>query len=486
MMVADRFRKNLDGGRVRWRTFFHILVFMSLLGAYIHQAVGRGPEEGVDSRLYIGFALSTFHESRLPQGSWTNVPLHTLWLATLMRIDPDIHDYLQCLHGNLPYWRNGKKYHPTRSIDICRSLDNTEFYVLVFLGTIGTGLVWLAGWLVSGRVMVAHLSAFLVLYTQSWTTYSNTNIPESLAIPLFAGVNVCLAWLVCACIGEGSGRTKLRTAAVAATCGLLLGALALTRPPYEFLLAALPFAAAVWMFMDRPRRREIGAATAWILVGASLVTAPWLVRNYTERGFVGFTQSYGPSVLGERLALNDMTWRQWVAAFPVWGWVGRKQAAEFFGPEVAGFLKYSNRDPASYVHRARSERSRILAKPAEDQLGFALGQVWADLPKHLAVSVPLAWKGMRQYKRIPYGSVLWLLVIFSFACGTRRNRCVLAALAFCPFVILAINALVSTSMTRYSFGLVMPLSVGVALPVAWVVDGAWNRMRSAYRSRIPL
>ena len=466
---------------MRWRACFHVLVFVSLLGVYAHEAAETGPTDNVDARWYIGYALSIFHESRLPQGRVEIVPLHPLWLAMWMHVDPGIHDYLQCLHGNLPYWSEGKKYYPERRLDVCRPLDNAGFYVLVLLGAVGIGLVWLAGWLVSGRLMVAHLSGFFALYAQGWIPYSNSNIPESLAIPLFAGVNVCLAWLVCACIGEGSGRTKLRTAAVAVTCGLLLGALALTRPPYEFLLAALPFAAAAWMLSDRPRRREITAATAWILVGASLATAPWLVRNYTEKGFVGFTQGYGPGILVERLVFNDMTWRQWAAAFPLWsGRGGHGLGTKLFEPETVAFLQYSNSHPGSYVHRARSDLNDMSANVAvEDQLGFALGQVWADLPKHLAVSVPLAWRGMKQWResRVPYGSVLWLLVIFSFARGTHRNRSVLAALAFCPFVVLAINALVSTSLPRYSFGLLAPLSVGVALPVAWVVEGGWNRMR---------
>ena len=477
---------------MRWRTCFHILVFVSLLGAYAHDAIELGPTDRVDARWYIGHALSVFHESRLPQGPVHNiVPIHPLWLTMLMRIDPDIHDYLQCLHGSLPYWRAGKKYHASRSPDSCRPLDSAAFYILVFLGSVGIGLVWLAGWLASGRLVVAHLSAFFALYAQNWIRYSNSNIPESLAIPLFAGVNVCLAWLVCVCIRETSGRTKPRTAAVAVTCGLLLGALALTRPPYEFLLVALPLAASVWMFPDRSRRRKIAAATAWILVGASLVVAPWIVRNYMEKGFVGFTRGYGPGILVERLVLNDMTWRQWAAAFPFWsGGSGRRLATELFGPEAVAYLEYSNSHPESYVHRARSEVKNMWENVAlEDQLGFALGRVWADLSKHLAVSVPLAWRGMRQWggwDRIPYGGACWLLVIFSFARGTHRNRSVLAALAFCPFVILAINALVSTSMPRYSFGLLVPLSVGVALPVAWGIEGAWNRMRVAYRTRTPL
>ena len=480
MTIADGLRKTLLGRKGNRRGFLHALVFSLLIGLQVHYTFERGPRDRVDAGWYIGYALSVFHESQLPEGEALIVPLYPLWLVMWMHVAPDYRDYLQCLKENLPYWSGGKKF-AGGDPSVCGHLDSVGFYVQALLGAIGTGLVWLAGWLVSGRPMVAHLSAFFVVYTETWILQGNQHVPESLVIPLFAGVNVCLAWLVLR-----RGRTRLRTAVVAITCGLLLGALALVRPPYEFLLAALPAAAAVWMLRDRPRRREIAAVTAWILVSASLVVTPWLVRNHTEKGFVGFTEGYAPRILHERLAFNAMTRRQWTAAFPLWsGRGGYRLAKEWFGPETLAYLVYGR--PQYYAWRGIEEHERMLANVAfEDQLGFTLGRMWSDLPKHLAVSLPLAWRGMGQAPGIRYGSVLWLLVILSFALGSRRNRSALAALAFCPLFVLAVNALVSTSLPRYSLGLLMPLSVGVALPAAWMLGGAWSAMRRTWeRARAP-
>ena len=474
MTAADGLRNVPRRGKANWKRFLHAFVFLSLIGLQVHYAFQRGPWNGVDARWYIDYALSIHHERQLPQGPANIVPLYPLWLVMWMHIDPDYRDYLQCLKGKLPYWSGGKKF-AGGDPSVCGHLDNVGFYVQVFLGAAGTGLVWLAGWLASGRPMVAHLSAFFALYAGNWLGRTNSHLPESLVIPLFTGVGVCLAWLVLS-VGRRRGRTRLRTAAVAITCGLLLGALALVRPPYEFLLAALPAAAAAWMLRSRPRRREIAAVTAWILISASLVVTPWLVRNYTEKGFVGFTEDYGPGILQERLAFNAMTWRQWMAAFPLWaGRGGQRLAKEWFGPETVAYLQYHR--PEYYAWRGIEETQWMRENvPFEDHLGFALGRMWSDLPKHLAVSLPLAWRGMEQTGGIRYGSALWLLVISSFALGSRRNRSALAALAFCPFFILAINALVSTSLPRYSLGLLMPLSVGVALSAAWMLGGAWSAM----------
>ena len=474
---------------MHWRTLLHVLVFASLLGMYVHHAIGLGARDTGDARWYIDIALSVADGSPHDSGGADVLPLYPSWLAGWMRIDPDVRAYLECLHGNLPYWRAGKRYAPTRSLDICRPLDHLAFYLLILLGAASTGLVWLAGWVASGRPMVAHLSAFFVVYAQRWVYYGgNAHVVESLAIPLFAGFSVCLVWLACACIEEKPGRTTLRKSAAAVTCGLLLGALALTRPPYSYLLAALPLGAAVWMLRDRPRRREIAAATAWVLAGALLFTAPWLVRNYTERGFVGFTKTYGAFILFQRLDYNEMTWRHWLAAFPVWsGRAGRTLAAEWFGKDVVHWLVFDNPEG----RQRRIQGDHILANVApEDQLGVVLRHVWADLPKHLAVSVPLAWAGMKQWRgnRIPFGYACWLLVLFSLVRGPPRNRAAMAALTFCPFVILAINSLVAQNVPRYNFALLLPLSVGVALPVVRVLDiagdalrrwGAWTRPRRA-------
>ena len=480
MTLADGFRNVPRTGKAHWKRFLHALVFLSLLGLQVHYAFERGPRDTVDAGWYIGYALSTLHESQLPRGPAEIVPLYPLWLVMWMHVDPDYRNYLQCLRFNLNYWSGGKK-HRDGDRNLCEHLrlDNVGFYVQALLGAVGTGLVWLAGWLVSGRPTVAHLSAFFAVYAGLWLYQGgNAHVPESLVIPLFAGVNVCLAWLVLSGVRR---RARPQTVAVAITCGLLLGALALVRPPYEFLLAALPAAAAAWMLRDRARRREIAAVTAWIMISASLVVAPWLVRNYTEKGFVGFTEGYAASILHERLAFNAMTWRQWLAAFPLWsGRGGYRSAREWFGPETVAYLSYGR--PEYYAWRGIEERARMQATVApEDQLGVALGRMWSDLPKHLAVSLPLAWRGMEQTWVIRYGSALWLLVILGFALGSRRNRSVLAALAFCPFFILAVNAVGSTSLPRYSLGLLMPLSVGVALPVAWMVEGAWNGMHRLWK-----
>ena len=462
---------------MNWKTLFHVLVFASLLSGHVYTAVGvhhtHLPPKDSDEYYYIDAAVSIFQGSYFSSPQPVEiVPLYPFWLSTLMHISPAFANFLECLD------ENQQAIGPENEA-ICRSSD-LGLYAQTLLGAVGIGLAWLAGWLATGRFTMAHLSAFVALVVDDYAFYNTEFHNENLVIPLFAGVNVCLAWLVL------RKERKWRTVAVAVGCGVMLGGLILTRPPYEYLLTILPCMALVYLFQGRSRRREIAVAATCIVIAAMLVVTPWIVRNYMVRGFVGLTETYAPAILSQRINYNAMTREQWTAAWLVWSFGrGRILATELFGSETVA--------PLIYFHSESFERQRtgpeLLAGVApKDQLGVLAAHVWSDLPKHLVVSVPLAWRGMNKFRPsawvpkvygiIPIWGIILLVGIFvSLVRGTRRNRIVLLALTFCPIVILAIHALVSVNIPRYNIGLVTPLSVAAALPIAWVIDGAWSRLR---------
>ena len=476
MAVAGR-RGFRVSRRMNWKTLFHILVFASLLSGHVYTAVsvhytGLPAEDYSSQYYYINDAVSIFHGSYFaPTQPVEIAPLYPLWLSTLMHMSPAFANFLECADENRQATGLEKEA-------ICRSSDNLALYAQAVLGAVGIGLAWLAGWLASGRFMIAHLSAFVALVVDDYAFYNTQFRTESLVIPLFAGVNVCLAWLAL------RRERKWRTVAVAVGCGVMLGGLILTRPPYEYLLTILPCTAlAHMMFQERSRRREIAVAAACILICASLVVTPWIVRNYMDRGFVGFTETYAPEILVQRINFNAMTREQWTAAWLVWSFSrGRILATELFGSETVAPLIYFHPE---FFEKQRTGPELLTGVALKDQLGVLAAHVWSDLPKHMVVSAPLAWRGMNKFRPSAWlcgitpiwGMILLVAIFVSLARGTRQNRTVLLALTFCPIVILAIHALVSVNTPRYNIGLVTPLSVAAALPIAWVIDGAWNRLR---------
>ena len=449
------------------RTLLRALAVTALLGAYVHSAfVLHHPQLSFDGSWWVARALVLHESGAMPPLDGAR-PLYMAWLNLLMRVDPDFAGYLRCLQETVPRWsardpRWGERFGGVREgretlAAACGPLTNVGIYAQALLGAVGVGLVGLAGWLASRRALVAYLSVLAALLLDGYVHNSLGYLPDSLVIPLFTGVNVCLAWLA---LGRRPAPVR-RTAAAALACGLLLGLLVLSRPPYEILLAVLPPAAAVLALRDRARRRATAAAAAVVLVGAALVVTPWAVRGAAD------STTYASMTLGDRLTYNDMTWRQWLAAFPYWTSV----------PEQVG-------EPGG-LERSWDETARIWKAHRERGPLFLSGRILAELPKHLAVSVPLAWRGMSEFRSGPcgigpYTAAVWLLFLFAFARGAPRNRRVLAALTFCPAVVLAVNALVSANVSRQNLGLLLPLSVASALCCAWTIDRARSRLRRGH------
>lgn len=462
------------------RTFLHALAVTALLGAYLHSAfVLHYPRPSPDGSWWVAKALVLHESGALPALDGAR-PLYFWWLNLLMRVDPDFAGYLRCLEEALLRWPgwdprwiehfNGMPEGKKTLVAACRPLANAGIYAQALLGAIGVGLVGLAGWLASRRALVAYLSVLAALLLDGYVEASFGYLPDNLVVPLLTGFNVCLAWLA---LGR---RPAAALACAALACGLLLGLLVLTRPPYEILLAVLPAAAAVLALRDRARRRAIAVAATGVLLGAVLVVTPWAVRD-DARG-----SAYAYTVFATRLAYNDMTWRQWLAAFPFWTSfkpVDDDAATRWFGARATAPLDRRHPD---YFGRRWEETTQTWKAHIERGPLFLSGRILAELPKHLAVSAPLAWRGMSHflsgpYRIGPYAAAVWLFLLFAFARGAPRNRRVLAALTFCPAVVLAVNALVSANIPRYNLGLLLPLSVASALCCAWTIDGAGTRLR---------
>ena len=474
----------------------HLCVAAALAGLYFWDALAiHGLRYTVDSFEYIDNALAFFDSSGfIDDRVWEYGPLHPLWLGGLMHLDPAFAETLRCMRDTLPRWPGWEPLWETfggvhagrkAALASCRPWSNVGFPAQVLLGAFGVAMIWLAGWLASGRAAVAHLAAFTALLLGASAHYSGVLKAEGLVIPLFAGANVCLAGAV---LQAGRGpRAVARVRAALLGCGALFGTLILTRPPYEYVLAAVLLAACARMLFDRARRREIATAIVLVLVAAAAVTAPWVARNWTVSGIPGLGRGgHVPAVvLDARLDYNAMTGRQWLAAFPFWSSKpGERLAEDWFGADTVAPFRYKRLNPEQVFTKGWSVRTLLR----ERRFALLSERLWADLPWHLAVSLPLAWRGMNQFQLTPewlqpFGIVFWALAILGFARGTPRNRRVLAALALCPAALLAINALVSISEPRFAVGLVTPLSVGVALSVVRLLDGArgWLHDRPPFR-----
>jgi 4-amino-4-deoxy-L-arabinose transferase-like glycosyltransferase len=172
--------------------------------------------------------------------------------------------------------------------------------------------------------------------------------------------------------------------------GILIGIAALTKAAclYFFPIAV----AGMFLFEWRSRRQKLRQCTiSMLLVTLSFVgvVGPWLYRNYVlfDRVFITL---HGGNVLANRASFNDMTEREWLAAFFVYGNHDWKKFG-FEPADVENFNRYDGRGwPA--LHDAIKRNGGDPIKGDQELIRISLRRILERPFKHLAVSIPLIYR----------------------------------------------------------------------------------------------
>jgi hypothetical protein len=246
-------------------------------------------------------------------------------------------------------------------------------------------------------------------------------------------------------------------------CGIVLEALALTRPTFAYLFWFAVIAGSLLLLFSHHRRRRVMAVAA-LALAYSAVTMPWLARNYVSFDQAVLTGGYGESVLCQRLAYNRMGWDEWGVAF-VYFFPRRGEAfAEALFPEQL-YEKLGVGEKA-YVWEGIRElcpETRAAAGGPDRHLSYlikteVLGQpVW-----HALVSLPLMVRGMFIGNPVIWSVLGWLAAIWFLAVCLSQRRWDFPLLMALPLFNLAFNAAVSVSIARYNIILIPALSCAMA------------------------
>ncbi len=366
--------------------------------------------------------------------------------------------------------------------------------------------VWWLAWLLTR----SHLVALLAIVGSWWffarISHNTGNLltegPAALFLVLAAGAMV---WLV---------QTKRLRAAVFA--GLMAAALALTKAAALYVaLVALPLLAlSLLLFGGLPRRRALLVFAVTALTFA-LTVAPWMTRNYLQFGDFAIAQR-GGEVLYTRAVKDGMSAEEYRGAFyayappvlrhevfeDVLGFHvedlqpgGRYERLRRSPPGEPEIVKLGDVEGAvSYFGKAKAMRIRLEKQmaaaglPAGEADRVLQEKAWDMIlgapGKHLATTVPFAWRG------------LWSFPIRSLAAASV-NLLAFAALLALPFLALWrrrpdwfafslmsvgmfwFYALLTHFIPRYSEPLI-PLALLAALALvhavlAPAVRGSWSR-----------
>ena len=318
------------------------------------------------------------------------------------------------------------------------------FYVLVWWigGEVGGSLV--LAWMTLGLALLA--ASALLRYVDLLMTEMTT---------LLLATSAIAAWL--------RSRRGDWSSAWSALAGGLLGATALTRPGFLYLLPFCVICAG--LLAGRRRNLRHGWSAPAAMAGAGMtVLAPWLLRNWLMLGRFALTYGYDSHTLVQRIAFDTMTWREYGLSYLCWLPDGTSLGRRFVGPHACDRFGWDDQPNSFYSLGLRHMLDETLkaAGGYEHHMNYLLHHYIFAMPLwHLAVTVPLALRGA--YVSHWWGFVLLPTCLWAVVMAVRRGEDRLLAVALPALFMLGFNAAVAVNQPRYNLLLVPAFAVSGAL-----------------------
>ena len=407
-----------------------------------------------------GFFDRVDSASEAPPAGMFLGPAYPLLLAGVMALDPALREAAACMVRQTP------------AGDVAARCPAYRGWVApLHMALVAGALAFLmaAARRVSGSLAVAWLATAIgLVMALAYVRLLSLAMTESLALFLFSGAALLFLRAV---LDSSRGAALLG--------GLFFGLLLLTRPSHVVLL---PLALGALGFVAlRPRLSypRLGVLAMFAL-GTAAATLPWAVRNEAALGKFGLTAGYGPAVLVERMAFNEMTPREFGASFVYWlPDFGDGLAERLFGLEAVARLDW-NRSGSLY-DIGQHRRHAALAAPGgiDGQVPALLRDEVAGRPvAYVASTLSLAWRGLWVGRNA--GVVVLLLLPLGLMAARRVGRLGLWALYAAPaWIMLVVHAGASVNQERYNLALILGLSVAAAWAVLSLASRRWPSLRGA-------
>ena len=425
-----------------------------------------------DQPFYLGIAADLVHHHRVTDGFMftspddTGVrppgmrfaPLYPALLAAAASVDGRLRAGMDCVVAGAD-----KDAACPRAAPLMRWAQFSEL----------AGFFWLLWWMArrTGGPDAGWVALGLGLCTTTLLLRSvNVMMTEMTTLVLSAGAMA--AGLQAA---ASPGRQRL---AWAAGAGVLLGAAALTRPAFLYLVPAVFVAAAA-----------LGGRRAWPAAGAfcasaGVALAPWIARNAAVLSRPALTYGYDSHTLVQRIAFDTMTWREYAQSYVCWLPDGTSIGRRLLGSAGCDRFGWDEHPDSFYTLGLRHMLPETLAAAGgySHHLGYLLTHYILRMPVwHLLVSLPLALRGA--YVAHWWGFVLfWCALALTWAARPWRQagddamwRPGVLVIAWPAWFMLAFNASVAVNQVRYNL-LLIPL---YALAGAW----AWHHVAAIMRRR---
>jgi 4-amino-4-deoxy-L-arabinose transferase-like glycosyltransferase len=405
-----------------------------------------------DQQFYIGIAYDIRHHGVFTNGfvfaegpedaphppGMRFTPLYPALLATVAAIDPGFGRALDCVAAS-----HGQDTSCPRAAPLLRTMQ----YAMI------AWVLWLVWWLarrLSHDMITGWLALGLALAAAPMlAAYANNAMTEIVALTF------AVSAIAAGVVGIAGPVSWL------ALAGLCAGAAALTRPAFLFVWLVAPLAA-VMLARARCRPLWLGCLAFW-LAGA-LVMVPWVLRNAVVLGTPGLTAGYGPQVLVQRLAFDQMTWFEWRLAFLCWMPDGNGLGDLLFGHGACHRYGWSDTPDTFYeIGNGALMQSALAASGGWDRMMSYLVHelMLPDLIKYLAVTLPLALRGA--FIVHWWGFVLAPICAVATVTAVLRRDASFLVVTLAPWFMLLLSAAVAVNQERYNHLLLVPYAISGAM-----------------------
>ena len=214
---------------------------------------------------------------------------------------------------------------------------------------------------------VTVAAVFLVAHTWtgSWLISIAAWVFYLILLPSFYIASVlaaCLLFVHAVLAAETWRRPRCVTGAIS---GVALGLLVLTKAVFQYWLVGVALVCAVGLWWDGSRRRALLPACLALLLGAGVVTLPWMMRNALQVEHFGISGRSG-EVLAIRAEYGRMTWSEVRGAFAFWlptnNAAVREAALQWLEPDEFGYRRFDRGNPAGFFRRTKNNTGEVAAR----------------------------------------------------------------------------------------------------------------------------
>jgi len=427
------------------------LIIFGWLGACWYKAPPPGYLWTYDQPVYLSIAYDIEHFGRFTDGTaWgtpsvdptrppgmVRTPLYPMFLAATAELDPVFNRTLNCLVQNDAATTCPQRAPLPRALQF---LMTAAFYLMLWRIAVRVTGSWRIGWLSLGVGLAAApilIRSVDSLMTETLTLFFTT-IATLAAVEVFKGRR-SLGW--------------------ALLSGAMIGLAALTRPPFAYLLPIVALATFPLVMRNSQRWRGVAVLAAFLLGGVGVLT-PWIVRNAVVLGHPTMTSDYAQLALTQRVAYDEMNWRQYalfnLCSLPD----GAGMGSLLVKPNACAKFGYDG-TPGGFYEIGSStllQSTEVAAGGTAHQVGYLLYHyvilhpVW-----HAIVSIPFAMRGL--WIDHYWGFVLAILCIPLTLRALRNFDAAMLAVTLPGWFLLAFYSAVSADQTRYNLMLIIPFSL---------------------------